>query len=652
MNKNWHDLTRLTFLIAFVFCLFGLLFYRFFQIQVIEHEKWLHLAQNQYEKIEEVAFQRGVFYSNNLKGETTHTPLVVDVVKYHVFVDPKSIPDELKPTLCHQLCQLLNLEEETTQQEFYKQARARRIKAFIDIKEKHDVELFFARFSKKHKIPTNALFFTQDTKRQYPFGHLLGQVLHTVRDEKDPITKRAFPTGGLEMELNKVLQGSFGKQKHLVTPRRKINLGQEIQKVKNGAKVFLTINHHIQAICEKALKEGVIKAGAKGGWAIILDPQNGHVLALAQYPFFDPNEYTSYFNDESLLDHTRYRGITDLYEPASIMKPITCAIALLGNEILAKQNKSPLFDPEAKTPTTNPIFPGRTKPLKDVRLHYFLNMNMAIQKSSNIYMARLVEKIIATFGNEWYREALQLFGFGQKTHIELPSEQAGIVPKPGRLHPNGTLEWSRPTPYSLAMGHNLLASSMQMVTAFSALANGGYLVKPTLIKKITSEGEVLHEHVPKRIQILPKKIVDRVVEAIQYVTKIGGAARLANVYGYTEAGKTGSSEKVIHGTYSKDKHFSSFVGFSPAKNAKLCMIVTVDEPEVKFIPYLGRNQHGGICAAPIFREVVTQVFDYLGIEEDDPYGYPQNDIRYDFEKAHYVKKTKELAELYQQWNAR
>jgi cell division protein FtsI (penicillin-binding protein 3) len=655
MNINFSNIKRITFLSSFLVCLFGILFYRFFHIQVVEHQKWTKISQRQYEKVEKLPFERGVFYSNTELKSNQHSkiPFVVDVICYHLYVDPKSIPETIKPLLCASLCKLLHLNnEQHVLEEFYKDSHSRRIKAFVELNEKHDVELFFSHFSKKYKLAKNALYFVQDRKRKYPFGHLLGQVLHTVRDEKDPMTKQWFPTGGLEYAFDKILQGSIGSQKHLVTPRRKLQYAQNVQRAKDGAKVFLTIDHHIQAICEKALEEGVIKSQAKGGWVIVIDPNNGHLLALAQYPFFDPNHYATYFNDPEKEEYTRFRGILDLYEPGSIMKGVICAMALMANEELKSTNRPPLFDPDSKMPTSNPIFPGRKKPLKDVRLHYFMNMDMAIQKSSNIYVARLAEKMIAVFGNEWFRDHLMLFGFGKKTNIELPSEQAGVVPMPGKLHPNGTLEWSRPTPYSIAMGHNFLATSLQVAVAYCVFANGGYLVEPTLIKRIERQGRALYTHTSKRKRIMSEEVVKRVVESMKYTTKRGGSSHLADVYGYSECGKSGSSEKIINGQYSKDRHISSFVGFSPTTNARVCIIISIDEPKKMFIPGLGKNHHGGICAAPIFHTITNGIFEYLGVEEDDPYGYPSNDVRFDFEKADHIKKTKELRELYEQWNTR
>src|SRR4029078_11565455 len=136
-------------------------------------------------------------------------------------------------------------------------------------------------------------------------------------------------------------------------------------------------------------------------------------------------------------EHTKVKAITDANEPGSVFKPFTTAMALKANKILTERGEKPLFTPEEKIAVANGRFPGRSKPISDTSLHHYLNMNMGMQKSSNIYMGRLAERMIARLGNKWYRNGLIAFGFGQKTHIELPAESAGVLPTPKKLHPNG-----------------------------------------------------------------------------------------------------------------------------------------------------------------------------------------------------------------------
>jgi cell division protein FtsI (penicillin-binding protein 3) len=244
------------------------------------------------------------------------------------------------------------------------------------------------------------------------------------------------------------------------------------------------------------------------------------------------------------------------------------------------------------------------------------------------------------------------FGFGCKTGLELPAESIGLVPTPGKLHPNGKLEWSVPTPYSLAMGHNILVNSLQLVRAYAIFANGGFDVSPHIIRKIVKGGAVLLDNrgVKPGRQVLNPQIASRIVKAMKFVTKEGGTSKRADVMGYTEVGKSGTAEKVVDGKYAKQQNISSFVGFSPAVNPRFVLLVSVDEPEIKFIPGVGKHQFGGVCAAPIFSEIATRALQYLGVAPDDPYGYGPGDPRRDPERADMAMEIQQLKKAYEAHN--
>jgi cell division protein FtsI (penicillin-binding protein 3) len=174
-------------------------------------------------------------------------------------------------------------------------------------------------------------------------------------------------------------------------------------------------------------------------------------------------------------------------------------------------------------------------------------------------------------------------------------------------------------------------------------------------KRDGTEEVLLDNTTPERVknyrQVLEPEIVEEVVKALKFVTKPGGSATKGDIYGYTEAGKTATSEKIVNGTYSKKNHISTFIGFAPVIEPRFVLLIAIDEPEFKFVPGLGKNQHGGNCCAPAFREIGLRTLQYLGIEPDDPYGYPPGDPRRDESKADYTKEVKALQELYLQWNA-
>jgi cell division protein FtsI (penicillin-binding protein 3) len=662
---NRPPIKRLAFIAISLFVLFFLLIARFYQIQIIENDKWTRVALAQHQYVTSIPFMRGSFYSNTSvkKGHPEEDqPFVIDVPKFHLFIDPDSIPVAAKLKMAQQLFAELRFSLQESRKmflDFNKKSRSRKIAMWLDREARKNIETWWRRFSREEKIPSNALFFKSEFKRSYPFGSMLGAVLHTVQEEKDPETGEGLPTGGLEMVFNSYLKGGPGKKLVVRSPRHPLDTGKILHPPENGADIYLTVNHYLQAIMETELKKGVELAKGLGGWAVMMDPFTGEILAIAQTPAFEPAHYASYFNDPSLQEATRVKAVTDCYEPGSIFKPITLAVCMKANEELERQGKKPLFTPYEKIATSNGWFPGRSTPIKDGSSHRYLNMDLAIQKSSNIYFGRLIHRVIETLGDEWYRKTLQeVFGFGLKTNIELPAESAGLVPTPGKLHPNGKLEWSVPTPYSLAIGHNILINAVQMVRAYAVLANGGKLVDPHLVRKIVKTRSDGTKHVlVDRTSIEPGKRVlkqsycEAIVHSMKFATKEGGTSRRADVMGYTEAGKSGTAEKVLDGIYAKDHNVSSFLGFAPAKNPRFVLLVSIDDPERKFIPGVGKHQMGGVCAAPIFREIASRSLQYLSVAPDDPYGYPPGDPRRESAKGDLIEEVRALKELYNKWNA-
>ncbi|NGX59595.1 MAG: Stage V sporulation protein D [Chlamydiae bacterium] len=665
-SSTSKDQQRLLGVALFLLVLFSLLIIQFFRIQIVQHEKWEKQAYAQHTVVVKEPFRRGVFYSNtSIKSAhpTAQQAFVIDVPKFHLYIDPKSIPAKDREEIASSLNQLLQLDDNEqktyVRAQFEKESRSRKIAMWLSGEKKEEIQQWWQKVAKKNKIARNAIFFEKDYQRSYPFGKLLGHVLHTVRELRDEVTEQCIPTGGLEYVFDKYLQGRSGKRFFYRSPRHSMDVGTVIEAPLDGADVYLTINHCLQAIVEEEIEKQVQIAEAKRGWGIMLDPYTGEVLALAQYPFFYPSSYREYFNDEELLEETQVKALTDPYEPGSTVKMITMAICLMANEEMKKQGKPPIFDPMEKVSVLPTMFPGRSKPLRDLQAHRYVNMYMAIQKSSNVYMSAILHRVIEELGERWYRNILEnVFGFGQKTGVELPGESPGLLPTPGKVHPNGTLEWSKPTPYSLAMGHNILANSFQIVRNFAIIANGGYDVKPTLVRKISRRMPDGSEQIllcntfgeKKQRRLLDPEIVRQLTCALKYVTKIGGAARKADIHGYTEAGKTSTSEKIIDGKYSKKDHISTFIGFAPADHPRFVLMVVMDEPAYKYIPGIGGNQYGGNCAAPAFERIGRRCLEYLGVERDDPYGYPVGDPRRDRTKADWLKEVDALKKLYETWN--
>ncbi len=664
---EFRDRKRVMVVAVGIFGLFALLVIQFFRLQIEQGDKWEREAQAQHEIIVPEPFRRGTFYSNiSIKQGNPEQaqPLAIDVRKFHLYVDPASIPEEKRDEICKALLGILDLPEaERTlfRAQFDKKSRSRKLAMWLNKDSQDKVKEWWEPYANQRKIARNAIYFVADMQRSYPFGKLLGQVLHTIRLTKDEETQQSVPTGGMELYFDSYLRGKAGKRKIVRALHSPLDTGVVLEPPQHGADIYLTVNHYIQAIAEEELAKGVQAVNAKGGYAVMMDPQTGEILAMAEYPFFDPTHYADYFNDPEKMEATRVHAVSDAGEPGSVMKPLTMAIGLTANNLLKSRGRPPLYDPEAMMAAAPTMMPGRPKILKDTTDRKFLNMDMAIQKSSNVYVGKVAYQIVSVLGTKWYRSALvDMFGFSKPTHIELPGESLGLVPTPGKNHPNGRPEWSGPTPYALAMGHSIQASSLQVVRAWAVLANGGYLVEPTLVRQIVkteADGTrtiLLDNTRPERRaafpRVLQKTVVDRLLRAIKFSTKEGGTAPLADIPGYTECGKTGTAEKVINGVYDGRRHTSTFIGITPTRNSRFVLLVTIDDPEYKYVVGLGRQQRGGKCAGPVFREIAKRTLEYLGVTPDDPAGYPVGDPRYDPKRADWVPETAALQKIYLQWN--
>jgi len=658
-TREW--VVRSAFILTLV--LFGTLAAQFFRIQIIEHEKWEQRANGQHYFVIKEAFRRGTFYGNTSIQpgyEGRRVPFAIDVPLYHLYADPKGLPEEVRGEIQEQVIRFFSppmKEAKKIGTELARRSRSRRLVSWIPEQQRALFLSWWRPFAKRQKLASNALYFVLDFRRLHPMGHLLGQVLHTIQERRDEVTGKASPTGGLELSMNSLLEGSVGYRRLMRSPHNSLETGEVLQQPVHGADVELTINPVLQAIVESELEKGVRQFKAKAGMAILAEPRTGQILAMAQCPFFIPDKYSDYFNDVSLSERSKITAITDAREPGSPMKALTVALALKANREQREKGRPPLFSPIEKIPTSSGIFPGRGKnrPLKDVTCHPFLNLYMAMQKSSNIYMAILAQRMVTTMGERWYRDQLvRSFGLFSKTGVELVGESVGVLPTPG----NASSGWSKAAPYSLAIGYNLQTSALQMVRAFCVIANGGVLPELTMVRKVVSEEKGVlvdntqQEREERFPRVLEKEDVSELLRALRFVTKKGGTSSKADVFGYTEVGKSGTAMKLVDGKYSSNAHFASFIGFAPAENPAFVLYVALEEPWVGHITGRGFNHRGGTCAAPIFREVARRTLEFLGVREDDPYGYPPNDPRADVTKADWHQEVEKLAMLYKKWNSR
>lgn len=645
---------------------FMALIFQFFRLQVVEQEKWVRRARLQHYFFIKEPYRRGILYANSsfAPDPSKRIPLTVDVPLFHLYVDSLAIPREVRGEIVEAILSRLSPSLNETKKlmaELKRHSRSRRLISWLTEEQKAHFLSWWRPWAKQHKLASNALFFVSDFRRIHPMGPLLGQVIHTIRERRDEISGKAYPTGGLELSLNSYLEGTIGLRRLMRSPRNNMDTGEVIRDPIHGCHVELTTDPVIQAILEEELEKAVQERQAKGGWGVLVDPWNGHVLALGQYPFFLPDKYQSFFNQAERADRTKVKAAFDANEPGSPMKAITCSIALKANKECKIKGHPLVFQPFAKMPVSSGSFPGRSKPIKDVTLNHFMNMYMAVQRSSNIYFATVAGKIAERMGPAWYRQQLvDCFGFGTKTGVELIGESNGVVPRIGALTANKKLEWSKATPYSLGMGYNIQATTLQMVRAFSIIATRGIRPELTLVKKVWRDGkngkeEVLVDNTTSRRvlsfpRVLDSDIAEEVVRAMKFVSKPGGSASRADIYGYSECGKTGTTLKLIRGAYSTSAHLASFIGFAPASKPRFVLALVIDEAKPGFIPGYGFNHRGGTAAAPIFREVGKRVLEYLKEPMDDPYGFAPKDPRRDSSKADWAKETEALNALHKAWN--
>jgi cell division protein FtsI (penicillin-binding protein 3) len=410
-----------------------------------------------------------------------------------------------------------------------------------------------------------------DTRRTYPQGEMAGQVIGAVGSENEGLT-------GLEMGEESVIGGSDGE-------RRIINdaLGEPIRletvkEAEDGEDVELTLDPVIQRETERVLAGVGETYTPKGATAIVVDPRTSQVLAMANWPPVNPEDLSEASNEDLLNKAT---GFT--YEPGSTFKAFTVSAAL---------------EEKLVTPTTEfvlaPQIQVADRTIEDAEPRGTETMSVAtiLARSSNVGAVTIGEEVGAEKFSKW----IDRFGFGRPTGIQFPAEEQGIVPELD--------EYSGSTIGNLPIGQGISVTPMQMVAGYTAIADGGVLKPPQLIKRIGEEK--IHE--PKGKRVIRPEVAAQVREMLEGVLAPGGTASEVSVPGYTLAGKTGTAQVAENGTYSETKYVASFIGFAPAQNPQFLAAVIVDEPQGEI--------YGGSVAAPAFGQIAEFALPYLGVPQE------------------------------------
>jgi cell division protein FtsI (penicillin-binding protein 3) len=546
------------FLVGLVFIvMFMVIGAKAFTLQVY-HSPWLaQKASSQYEKSLKSSGKRGTVYDRNLR-------------EMAVTVDVASIaarPSEIK-----------NLR--STSKALAKALRTDYRKINQSLKSKSPFVWIKRQASPKETEAVSALGlagieFVPERNRFYPNKTLASQALGFTGLD-------GYGLEGIEFAYDHYLRGSDNNLTVFKDALGKVfDEKQKSNGRTDGRNIILTIDSTIQYIAENALAEGVKEYSAKSGIAIVMEPQTGAVLAMAQVPFFNPNAYTDF--NKNLW---RNRAITDPFEPGSTMKIFSAAAAIESGNIKAHD----IFFCE------NGTYKIGQNVVHDIKKFGWLSLQQIIKYSSNIGAVKISEKL----GPKRLYDMFRKFGFGDKTGIDSPGETAGSL--------NHYSNWTTVDTSSIAFGYGISVSAIQLIAAVSAIANDGILMKPYFVQAIADEsGQPLKQFQPQPVRRVITVQTARTIKAImKTVITSGGTGTKAALENYTVCGKTGTTRKLDEsGTYSDSRHIATFVGFTPADRPQLAIVVVIDEPQGQY--------YGGTVSAPVFRKIAGETLNYLNI---------------------------------------
>ena len=547
-------LLKIVFLVCFVSIIF-----RLGLIMFVEHEAYFSKAKLQQVKKQEIIPKRGNIY------DRTGRELAVSLEKESLFIDPASVKsDETISVLKHYI--------KVDTDHIINQAEKNKRFLWLERKVDHSV------VEKIKALKIEGVGFVTEGARFYPKGFLASHILGFVNVDEHGME-------GLERYYDRYLKAEKSSKSVLTDARGKKLSDGDLRDVK-GNNIFVTIDEGLQYIVEKYLDEAIKKWHASSGTVIMMDPFTGEILALANRPTYDPNSLKS-IKDIGII---RNRAITDLYEPGSTFKIVTATAAL----------EEGIVKPSTKFDCSQGYIEVGGKRVKDAHKQGVLTFEEVIQKSSNVGTI----KIAMMLGKEKLYHYIKKFEFGEKTGIDLPGEISGYV--------RPTQKWSGTSIGAIPIGQEVAVTAIQILRAYSTIANGGYLVKPFVVSEIHSpEGNILYKAVIHRERVVSEKTARIMREVLKKVTEDGGTATAAKLDGNNVAGKTGTAQKYNPktGGYSKDSYVSSFVGFIPADNPCIAMIVVIHDPK--------GMHYGGVVAAPVFKAISDEALAYLNVPRDD-----------------------------------
>jgi cell division protein FtsI (penicillin-binding protein 3) len=531
---------------------------RLFFIQFFRSDYLTAIAKKQHNQLVELEPRRGTIYDCNLKAQAFNMSLD------SLYAVPNMITN--KEGAIRQLLPILGTERS------YLAERLNRKKSFIWLARKITPEDSAA----IKKLNIKGLGFLKETKRIYPNSYLGSHIIGFSGMDNIGLE-------GLERSFDRYLKGVPGWAIFLRDARlKKLDIWEKMVLPQDGLDLVLTIDEVIQYIAERELDKAFNTFHAKGASIIVMDPHTGRILAMANRPTYDLNDHSGVSKDS-----IRNRAICDLFEPGSVFKIVTASAALEEKKVTEED----IFNCE------NGAYQVGGRILHDHAAHGNLTFRQVIEESSNIGTV----KVAMILGPDTLYRYIKAFGFGSKLGIDLSGEISGMI-SPPRV-------WSKTSITAIPIGQEVGVTALQLASAISVIANGGQLMKPYVIDSVRdNQGRIIKQNKPSLIRkvisvdtaMRIKKILTGVIEE--------GTGKLGKVLGFSAAGKTGTAQKLEpNGSYSHNKFVASFIGFAPAEDPLITVVVTVDEPH----PYY----FGGVVAAPVFQKVAGDVIRYLKVNQ-------------------------------------
>lgn len=543
-------------------------------LQVFRHDAYLAAAQSQQEKTVELPARRGAIF------DRTGQPLAMTLDVESVAVDPQKLRD--LPEAAGLLASAIRIDRATLLQRMV--ASQNRGSHFLWVARKLSPE----QSERVHALKLNGVEYRKEMLRSYPRQTLAANVIgSTGIVNPDDVVERG--NAGAELSFDKELAGQSGEARLLTDSRQNSYDQTVLREPVPGIGLTLTLDPNLQFRAEKELATAVKAGGAEAGSVVVMDPYTGDILAMASYPTFDPNLKPE--PGEKAAKARMNLPVQRTYEPGSVFKVITLATALETTKLT----------PQSPIDCGNGLINLYGRVIHDHDPYSTLTVAGVLAKSSNIGAIR----IGMAAGNENFYEYQRRFGFGSKTGVQLPGESGGI------LWP--VEKWQKSSIGSLAMGHELGVTSLQLVRAGSAIANGGFMVKPRLVISKHRDGQEIEKTpVEQPVRILKPETAIQMRQMMEGVV-LEGTGKRAVLAGYTSGGKTGSAQiydpksRVYTHTYN-----ASFLGFAPVGNPRVVVVVSLHGTTG------GSSGYGGVRAAPVFREVAMSALRMLDVPKDLP----------------------------------